>query len=93
VPDLVASPLGDLHFFDGVPSLESVETIYDLLDLVREIEVYLNTLGARCRIRTRQATAEQHGLVARRVVLGCARSLGRHHRYQPCTGATVAPLP
>jgi len=35
VPDLVPSPLGELHFFDGVPSLESVGTIYDLLDLVR----------------------------------------------------------
>jgi hypothetical protein len=31
VPDLVPSPLGDLHFFDGVPALESVDTIYDLL--------------------------------------------------------------
>ena len=44
VPDLVPSPLGDLHFFDGVPTLESVDTIYDLLDLVRGIEVYLNTI-------------------------------------------------
>jgi hypothetical protein len=44
VPDVVASPLGDLHFFDGVPALESVDTIYDLLDLVRGIEVYLNTI-------------------------------------------------
>jgi hypothetical protein len=44
VPDVVPSPLGDLHFFDGVPSLESVETIYDLLDLVRGIDVYLNTI-------------------------------------------------
>jgi hypothetical protein len=44
VPDLIASPLGDLHFFDGVPSLESIRTIYDLLDLVRGIEVYLNTI-------------------------------------------------
>ena len=44
VPDMIPSPLGDLHFFDGVPSLESVETIYDLLDLVRGIEVYLNTI-------------------------------------------------
>ena len=50
VPDVVASPLGDLHFFDGVPALESVGTIYDLLDLVRGIEVYLNTIpGASVR--------------------------------------------
>jgi hypothetical protein len=44
VPDVIASPFGDLTFFDGVPSLESVDTIYDLLDLIRGIEVYLNTI-------------------------------------------------
>lgn len=44
LPELVPFPVGDLHFFDGVPSLESVESIYDLLDLVRGIEVYLNTI-------------------------------------------------
>ena len=44
VPDVITSPFGDLTFFDGVPSLESVETIYDLLDLIRGIEVYLNTI-------------------------------------------------
>jgi len=44
VPDLVPSPRGELHFFDGVPTLESVDTIYELLDLNRAIEVYLNTI-------------------------------------------------
>lgn len=43
-PDTLSSPLGDLRFFDGVPLPESIETIYDLLDLTRAIEVYLNTI-------------------------------------------------
>ncbi|WP_328475284.1 DUF1254 domain-containing protein [Actinoplanes sp. NBC_00393] len=44
VPDQLESPLGKLSFFDGVPSLDSIDTIYDLLDLNRAIEVYLNTI-------------------------------------------------
>ncbi|HTR95047.1 MAG TPA: DUF1254 domain-containing protein [Trebonia sp.] len=44
IPDQIPSPFGDLTFFDGVPGLESVETIYDMLDLIRGIEVYLNTI-------------------------------------------------
>jgi hypothetical protein len=33
LPDHVASPFGELTFFDGVPSTESLPTIYDMLDL------------------------------------------------------------
>lgn len=43
-PDVVPSPLGDIEFFDGVPKPESIDTIYDMLDLIRAIEVYLNTI-------------------------------------------------
>lgn len=44
VPDVVASPWGDLRFFDGVPLPDSIETIYDMLDLIRGVEVYLDTI-------------------------------------------------
>ena len=44
LPDRVASPFGELTFFDGAPSAESIPAIYDMLDLNRAIEVYLNTL-------------------------------------------------
>ena len=54
VPDLVPSPLGDLHFFDGLPALETVDTIYDLLDLVRGIEVYLNTIPGASLVAMRE---------------------------------------
>jgi len=43
-PDTVPSPLGDIELFDGVPKVESLDTIYELLDLNRAIEVYLNTI-------------------------------------------------
>lgn len=54
VPDVIASPVGDLRFFDGVPSPESVGTIYDMLDLIRGIEVYLNTIPGASLVAMRQ---------------------------------------
>src|SRR4051812_13351304 len=41
-PDRVQSPFGALEFFDGVPTSETVTTIYDALDLMRGVEVFLN---------------------------------------------------
>src|SRR4051812_32217068 len=41
-PDRVESPFGALDFFDGVPTTETVTKIYDALDLMRGIEVFLN---------------------------------------------------
>jgi hypothetical protein len=43
-PDTVPSPLGDLTFSDGLPMGDTVGRAYDLLDLTRAIEVYLNTV-------------------------------------------------
>jgi hypothetical protein len=43
-PDQVESPFGRLDFFDGVPTSETAATIYDALDLMRGIEVFLNSV-------------------------------------------------
>ncbi len=43
-PDTVASPFGELQFFDGVPLPETVEKAYDALDLIRAIDVFLNAV-------------------------------------------------
>lgn len=42
--DSIPSPFGDLRFFDGVPLPETVTTVYDALDLMRGVEVFLNTV-------------------------------------------------
>jgi hypothetical protein len=34
-PDVVESPFGQLHFFDGVPTAETASTVYDALDMMR----------------------------------------------------------
>jgi hypothetical protein len=45
-PDSVETPLGTLKFFDGLPDKATVEKVYDNLDFLRGIEVFLNTLSA-----------------------------------------------
>jgi hypothetical protein len=53
VPESVMTPdkvrtelLGDLEFFDGMPSRETVKKTYDFLDLSRGVEAFLNGIPA-----------------------------------------------
>ena len=41
-PDRLETRLGTLDFVDGVPSGEAVETLYDHLDFVQALNVFLN---------------------------------------------------
>jgi hypothetical protein len=43
-PDSVATSIGTLEFFDGVPTDGTVEKVYDNLDLTRGVDVFLNML-------------------------------------------------
>lgn len=45
-PDRVETPIGRLEFTDGVPTHATVEALYDNLDRMRAVEVYLNNQGA-----------------------------------------------
>jgi hypothetical protein len=42
VPDTLESSLGPLSFTDGIPSAETARTLYDYLDLMHGVEVFLN---------------------------------------------------
>ena len=53
-PDRVESPFGALDFFDGVPTPETVTTIYDALDLMRGIEVFLNAVPGASLVAMRR---------------------------------------
>ncbi|WMS44560.1 DUF1254 domain-containing protein [Acuticoccus sp. MNP-M23] len=46
IPDKVETAIGTLDFFDGVPTGNTVETVYDNLDRMRALDVYLDNLGA-----------------------------------------------
>ena len=43
-PDKVDTRLGMLEFFDGYPSVETVEKVYDHLDFVRGVRAFLDTI-------------------------------------------------
>jgi hypothetical protein len=45
-PDFVKTRLGTLNFRDGLPDKTTVETVYDNLDFMRGVEVFLNCQSA-----------------------------------------------
>jgi hypothetical protein len=53
-PDRLDSPFGALDFFDGVPLPATVSQVYDALDLMRGIEVFLNTVPGASLVAMRQ---------------------------------------
>jgi hypothetical protein len=53
-PDALESPFGTLRFFDGVPLPETVDTIYDALDLMRGIEAFLNCMPGASLVAMRR---------------------------------------
>jgi hypothetical protein len=57
-PDSVKTSIGELKFFDGVPTDDTVKTVYDNLDRMRGVQVFLNTLGAASVYRLRAGNAK-----------------------------------
>ena len=45
-PDVVVSRIGRLEFADGVPTIETTSVLWDHLDFVRGVEVFLNCIPA-----------------------------------------------
>ena len=61
------------EFFDGVPTPDTVSTVYDALDLMRGIEVFLNAVPGASLVAMRRGLRSRRGHV-------CARH--RHHRAE-----------
>ena len=57
-PDTVETRLGTLRFYDGQPLPETVELIYDYLDLSRGAETFLNGMPAASMEALRRGLAE-----------------------------------
>ncbi|MCX7551259.1 DUF1214 domain-containing protein [Xanthomarina sp. F2636L] len=45
-PDVVDTRIGTLNFYDGMPSEESTQKVYDNLDFMRGVETFLNGIPA-----------------------------------------------
>jgi hypothetical protein len=53
-PSVIESPFGPLEFFDGLPLPGTVTTVYDALDLMRGIEVFLNAVPGASLVAMRR---------------------------------------
>jgi hypothetical protein len=53
-PDKVQSSIGTLNFFDGVPTKETAQAVYDYVDRARAVEVYLNMVPAISQFHMRK---------------------------------------
>jgi len=45
-PDEVETRIGTLKFFDGIPTKETADLLYDNLDFIRGVETFLNGMPA-----------------------------------------------
>jgi len=45
-PDKVNTRIVELSFYDGIPTSRTLNTVYDHLDFIRGVEVYLNFIPA-----------------------------------------------
>ena len=53
-PDKLETSLGTLEFKDGAPSAATAQKVYDNLDYVRALDVFLNSYGAASAYAIRQ---------------------------------------
>ncbi|MFD5331339.1 DUF1254 domain-containing protein [Cellulosimicrobium cellulans] len=60
-PDRVATSIGELRFDDGVPTAETTVRLYDHLDLLRGVEVFLNCVPAASLEGIRRGMVEVAG--------------------------------
>jgi hypothetical protein len=66
-PDQVESPFGRLDFFDGLPRPDTVSAAYDALDLIRGIDVFLNTVPGASLVAMRRGLRSA-GVTSARVI-------------------------
>ena len=79
-PSSVKTSLGTLEFFDGVPTDDTVATVYDNLDVMRGVQVFLNTLGGASMYRLR-AGNKKVGVDRSNKVAVFAKLLDSHSLY------------
>jgi hypothetical protein len=69
IPDKVETSIGTLEFFDGVPNDATVATVYDNLDRMRAMEVFLSNVGAVSMYSVRTGLANAGAKGANKVAL------------------------
>jgi hypothetical protein len=68
-PDTVATRIGTLNFFDGLPDKETTQKVYDNLDFMRGVETFLNFVPAASIEGMRRGMVEAGATKSNQVVL------------------------
>lgn len=68
-PDTVQTRIGTLNFVDGVPTAETTQTVYDNLDFLRGVEVFLNFIPAASIEAMRLGNAERGATKSNQAVI------------------------
>jgi hypothetical protein len=69
IPDKVETSIGTLEFFDGVPNGDTIDKVYDYLDQLRGVEVFLDNVGAVSMYNVRKGLADAGAEGAHRIGL------------------------
>ena len=68
-PDTVETRIGTLTFVDGVPTAETAQKVYDNLDFLRGVEVFLNFIPAASIEAMRLGNAERGATTSHQAVI------------------------
>jgi len=68
-PDKVESRLGTLNFVDGVPTTETTQKLYDNLDYLRGVQVFLNFIPATSMEALRLGNADRGATKTNQIVI------------------------
>ena len=69
IPDKVETVIGTLDFFDGVPTDATVAALYENLDRMRGMDVFLDNIGAVSMYSVRKGLADAGAEGANRIAL------------------------
>ncbi len=69
IPDKVDTAIGTLEFFDGVPTDATIATVYDNLDRMRGMDVFLDNIGAVSMYSVRKGLADAGAEGANRIAI------------------------
>jgi hypothetical protein len=86
--DSISSPFGELRFFDGLPLPQTVATVYDALDLMRGIEVFLNAVPGASLVAFRSGLRSAGVVTARQIGITEPRATSKALFLTPNTETT-----
>ncbi|MGB5421830.1 MAG: DUF1254 domain-containing protein [Desulfobacterales bacterium] len=68
-PDKVSTPIGTLEFFDGVPTGNTTEAIYEYMDRARAVQVYVNMIPTVSMYSLRKAQHEMGAIDSHQILI------------------------